>query len=94
MRKQVHKKEIKLPLDTRNRVCLTQFLPKGVSVSSFKAHQEGNNIVLVPLVEIPASEHWIYTNPEVMTKLQQGLSDIKKGKVKSLGSFAKYATED
>ncbi len=32
-------------------------------------------------------------NPEAMAKLHEGLEDIKKGRISSLGSFAKYAKE-
>ncbi len=64
MRKQIHHKLIKLPLDTRNRVCLTQFLPKDLEVSSYRAYQEGNKIILEPLIEISA----------------ETISSIKRGK--------------
>lgn len=75
MRKQVHSKAIKLPLDTRNRVCLTQFLPKDLEVSSYKAYQEGNKIILEPLVEISAA---------TIASVKKGLEDIKAGRITEL----------
>jgi len=75
MRKQVHSKPIKLPLDTRNRVCLTQLLPKDLEVSSYRAHLEGNKIILEPLVEISA---------DTISSVKKSLKDLKEGRVSDL----------
>lgn len=86
MRKRIHKKLVKLPLDTRNRVCLTQFLPKDLEISSFNAHQEGNKIILEPLMEIPAS---------TMASLMRGIKDIKEGRVSELDrDFSEFVNDD
>jgi hypothetical protein len=86
MRKQVHTKPVKLPLDTRNRVCLTQFLPKDLEVSSYKAYQEGNKIILEPLVEISA---------ETIASVKRGLKDIKAGRVSELNrDFSEFLNDD
>ena len=86
MRKQDHTKPVKLPLDTRNRVCLTQFLPKDLEVSSYKAYQEGNKIILEPLVEIPA---------ETISSVKRGLEDIKAGRVSELDrDFSVFLNDD
>lgn len=98
MRKQSREKRhknIKLPLDKRNRVCLTSLLPKGINISSFKAHIEGNSIVLEPLVEISAENLWLYENPQAMADVMEGLEDIKKGKVSELDrDFSKFINDD
>lgn len=95
MKKHEHRKEIKLPLDTRNRVCLTQFLPSNLEISSFRAHQEGNKIILEPLVEIPSEEHWLYKNPKAMASVKKGLEDIKEGRVSSLRrDFSAFVDDD
>src|ERR1700730_8979974 len=95
MRKHVHHNQIKLPLDTRNRVCLTQCLPKNLEVSSFRAHQEGNKIILEPLVEIPSEEHWLYKNSEAMDSVMKGLEDIKEGRVSELiRDFSQFVNDD
>lgn len=86
MRKHVHTKPVKLPLDTRNRVCLTQFLPKDLEVSSYRAYQEGNKIILEPLVEISA---------ETMASIKRGLEDIKEGRISELDrDFSKFLNDD
>lgn len=86
MRKSTHKKPINLPLDTRNRVCLTQFLPKDFDISSFNAHLEGDKIVLEPLMEIPAA---------TMSSVMRGIKDIKEGKVSKLDrDFTEFLNDD
>lgn len=86
MRKQVHQKKVRLPLDTRNRVCLTQFLDKNLDISSFRAHQEGNKIILEPLIEIPA---------ETMASVMRGIEDIKEGRVSKLErDFSEFVNDD
>jgi hypothetical protein len=86
MRKQAHKKSVKLPLDTRNRVCLTQFLPKDMDVSSFNAHREGDKIILEPLIEIPAA---------AMASVMRGIKDIKEGRVSELErDFSEFLNDD
>ncbi len=95
MRKHVHEKQVKLPLDTRNRVCLTQFLPKDVDISSFRAYQEGNKIILEPFVEIPSEEYWLYKNPKAMALVKKGLEDIKEGRVSKLKrDFSEFVNDD
>lgn len=95
MRKHAHQKQVKLPLDTRNRVCLTQFLPENLDISSFRAHKEGNKIILEPLVEIPSEEHWLYKNPKAMASVMKGLEDIKKGRISELDrDFSEFVNDD
>lgn len=86
MRKHTPQKQVKLQLDTRNRVCLTQFLDKSLDISSFRAHQEGNKIILEPLVEIPAG---------TMASILRGIKDIKEGRVSELDrDFSEFVNDD
>jgi len=86
MRKQVPPKPVRLPLDTRNRVCLTQFLPKDLDVSSYRAYQEGNKIILEPLVEISA---------DTINSVKNGLADIEAGRVSELDrDFSEFLNDD
>lgn len=90
-------KEIKINMDESQRISLTRLLSKEERklFSSFKAHkEEDGRIILEPLIEIPAKEHWIYKNPVALASLLQGLEDAKAGRIKDRGSFAKYAKED
>ncbi len=86
MRRETHPKKIKLPLDTRNRICLTQFLPKDLEISSYSTYQEGDKIILEPLTEIPAS---------TMASVIRGVKDIKEGRYKKLDrDFSEFVNDD
>jgi hypothetical protein len=43
------------------------------------------------LDSIPASEEWLYRNPEALASVRQGFADAAAGRTVYLGSFAKYA---
>jgi hypothetical protein len=91
------KKQIKINMDNFQRVSLTRLLSKEERhlFSSFRAHKEDDGrIILEPLIEVPAKEHWIYKNPAALALLVQGVEDAKAGCIKDRGSFAKYAKED
>ncbi len=46
--------------------------------------QEDVKIILDPLIEIPAREHWIYKNPEALTSLMKGIEDAKAARIREL----------
>lgn len=80
MRKKVNKVQI----DDKYRVCLGSFLSQEEreQLSSFRVtRQEDGKIVLDPLVEIPARDHWIYKNPEALSSLMRGIEDAKNGRI-------------
>ena len=79
-----------LTVDSRNRICLSRLFPEE-EISSVKAYRKNDKIVLEPLVEIPASEVWLYKNKEALKKVKKGLT--QKGTI-AKGSFAKYAKDD
>jgi hypothetical protein len=78
------KKPLSLTLDSRNRVCLTPFLPEGLEITSYKAYQEGDKIILEPMVEITAREAWLYQNPKALASVLEGLKQAEEGKVREL----------
>lgn len=96
MKKQVRreKKEVSLSLDSRNRVCLSQFLPKGLKVTSYKAYQEGEKIILEPMAEVPAREAWLYNNPEALASVLTGLKQAEKGRISKLDIDLSQFLED
>ncbi len=80
-------KKVQLRVDSRNRVCLTKIskhLP-----SLFSAHEKDGKIILEPLVEIPASEAWLFQpeNRKILKEITKGLQ--QKGTIKR-GSFKKF----
>lgn len=82
-------KTINLSLDSRKRVSLNKLLPD-VPVSSVRAYQDGDKIILEPMVEIPAREAWLYKNETALNKVRTGLSE--QGTIKR-GSFAEYVKD-
>jgi geranylgeranyl pyrophosphate synthase len=38
----------------------------------------------MPLIEIPASEMWLYKNKEALQSVQKGLEDAAEGKISKL----------
>ena len=66
--------------DSKKRVVL----PKGLVQEGVIYHIYQNRIgqiVLDPQVTIPASEAWLFKNPDAMESVRRGLSDASKGKV-------------
>lgn len=84
-----------LALDSRNRVCLTPFLPDGLEITSYQAYQEGDKIILEPMAEIPAREAWLYQNPKALASVLEGLKQAEKGKVSELNiDYAEFLKDE
>ena len=66
--------------DAKKRV----ILPKALVREDVTYHIYSNSlgqIVLDPQVSIPASELWLFTDPEAAASVRRGLKDAAKGKV-------------
>lgn len=69
-------------VDERQRVNLGDEI-KGIKrVQLFK--NAAGEILIRPLVEIPAREAWLYKNKKAFSSLQKGLEDVAAGKVSKL----------
>src|SRR3954470_18837645 len=55
---------------------------------------ESGQILLDPQISIPASEAWLYRNPEAISAVRRGLQEAAEGKAVPVGSFAQYADEE
>ncbi len=67
-------------LDAKNRV----HLPAVLVQEGITYHIYCNNlgqIVLDPQITIPASEAWLFNNPDALASVRQGLSDAANGRV-------------
>jgi len=51
-------------------------------------------ILLDPALTVPVREMWLYRNPAALRKVREGLAHAAAGKLRNLGSFAKYADEE
>jgi hypothetical protein len=66
--------------DPRRRVVL----PKALVGEGITYHIYSNSlgqIILDPQVTIPASEAWLFNNPDALALVRQGLSDAAQGRV-------------
>ena len=54
---------------------------------------DAGQIILDPVVEIPAREMWLYKNKKALRMLEEGIASARSGKQADRGSFAKYVSE-
>jgi hypothetical protein len=87
------KRVASLAPDERGRVTLTKLFQRGSGVSFAAYVNDAGQIMLDPVVEVPAREQWLYKNPKAMKALKAGLESAAGKQPKSLGSFAKYARD-
>lgn len=69
--------------DAKKRVVL----PKALVLEDVTYHIYCNSlgqIVLDPQVSIPASEVWLFKDPEAVASVRRGLADAAKGKVSEI----------
>lgn len=51
-------------------------------------------ILLDPVVPIPASEAWLWENPALRASMERALKQAEADEFEELGSFAQFADED
>jgi hypothetical protein len=72
-------------------------LSLGAALSDATAYNIYRNplgqLILDPVKAIPASEMWLYENPQALASVKQGLRESAEGKSVYRGSFAKHAKE-
>ena len=66
--------------DSKKRVVLPSFLVREDIIYHVYSNSVGQ-IVLDPQVTIPASEAWLFNNPDALASVRRGLSDAAQGKV-------------
>ena len=55
---------------------------------------ERGQILLDPVVAIPASEAWLWENPALRGSMERALTQAEAGEFEDLGSFSRYLEED
>ena len=81
-----------IKMDSKGRICLGRTAP---GVIGFQVIQRsGGRIVLQAMTAVPSEEAWLYQNKKSLARVRRGMQQSKAGKVRSLGSFAKYAGDD
>jgi hypothetical protein len=80
--------------DSRNRVALGRALDD-LGDASFTVYKDAEGrIILEPHVSIPASEAWLFRNPEAIGSVRRGLEEAAAGKAKAGRSFARFAEDE
>ena len=69
-------------IDNRNRLTIGELAQGFNRVRLYK--NEMGEILLKPVVEIPASELWLFQNKEAFEDVQKGLKDISEGKISTI----------
>jgi hypothetical protein len=75
--------------DAKKRLSLGEALG-GVAAYNIYRNPLGQ-LILDPVKTVPASEMWLYENPQALESVKQGLRETAEGKSVDRGSFAKYA---
>ena len=77
-------------VDTKRRISLGKILSS--QVTSFRIYRNAHGqIVLDPMVSVPAHDAWLFKNTRASTLVRRGLEDAKRGRlVKARESYAKY----
>ncbi len=69
-------------VDDRNRLTLGELLKGFKRVRLYK--NDRGEVLLQPVVEIPASEVWLFQNKEAFESVKKGLKDASEGKISKL----------
>ncbi len=69
-------------IDDRNRITLGVILKGTKRVRVYKSDR--GDILLQPLLEVPASEAWLFQNRQALESVQRGLKDASEGKISKL----------
>lgn len=69
-------------MDDRNRLTLGEILKGYKRVRLFM--NDRGEVLLQPIVEIPASELWLFQNRDAFESVQKGLKEASEGKITKL----------
>ena len=78
-------------VDSKRRIALGKSIPS--EVTGFKVYRNAHGqVILDPMVSIPAHETWLFKSKPAVQMVHQGLEDAKQGRlVKPKRSFSRYA---
>ena len=66
-------------VDDRHRITLGDLLKDTRRVRVYRNGR--GELLLQPVIEIPAAEAWLFQNQEALTAVKQGLEDAAKGRI-------------
>jgi hypothetical protein len=85
--------EKNLKLDSKRRITIGKLASDDVTSYDAKLQEDGT-ILLVPKVEIPAHEAWLFRNKKAMASLERGLEQSERGETEYIGSFSQYLEDE
>jgi|SRR5271156_3430743 len=77
--------------DAKKRLSLGEALAGATAYNIYR--NSLGQVVLDPVKAVPASEMWLYENPQALASVKRGLRESADGKSVYRGSFAKHAKE-
>jgi hypothetical protein len=77
--------------DAKKRLSLGEALAGATAYNIYK--NSVGQLILDPVKAVPASEMWLYENPQALASVKRGLRESAEGKTVYRGSFAKHAEE-
>lgn len=69
-------------IDDRNRLTLGEFMKGSKRVRLYM--NEGGELFLQPVVEVPTSEVWLFQNKQAIESVKKGLKDAAGGRISKL----------
>lgn len=83
------------PLDSKNRINLGDKVKKvllhRMKVDAFQIFVgEDGDVLLRPVVNVPAREAWLFKNPEALKAVKDGLKEAKAGKIEKVLDLDKF----
>jgi len=82
-----------LRADNKKRITLGKIID--AKITGYRVYRnERGQLLLDPLVTIPASEAWLYQNPERIASVLQGIQEAGEGKLVNRPSYAQFADDD
>jgi hypothetical protein len=69
-------------IDDRNRLTLGELLKGSKRVRLYK--NKRGEVLVQPVVEIPASEIWLFQDKEALENVKKGLKDAGEGRISKL----------
>ena len=80
-------------VDSKHRVTLGPTIP--AQVRSFRVYRNAHGqVILDPMVSIPAYEAWLFMNKRASALVQQGLEDARQGRlVKAKENFSRHVKD-
>lgn len=77
--------------DSKKRLSLGEALSGATAYNIYR--NPLGQIILDPVKAVPASEMWLYENPEALASVKRGLRESAEGKAIHRSSFARHGRE-